>query len=161
MMRQWIAGILGATLLLLAGSQASAVALRVMLISDVSDERAWRFEVINDSVDILDVVRLNAIFYANGRRLWSETAMPTPAILRPGEAGWVVLDARMIPKHMPLRIDWELTWNPHSVPVLPSFWRTERAASVEIRPTSPSIGTSQPPDRQSPEPTPRDPTWRF
>lgn len=161
MMRQWIAGILGATLLLLAGSQASAVSLRVMLISDVSDERAWRFEVINDSVDTLDVVRLTAVFYADGRRLWSESAMPSPALLRPGEAGWIILDARSIPKQTPLRIDWELTWNPHSVPVLPSFWRTERAASVEIRPKSQSTGTSHPPDRGSPEPTLRDPTWRF
>ncbi|HSB71482.1 MAG TPA: hypothetical protein VLT62_19310 [Candidatus Methylomirabilis sp.] len=158
MIRRWV---LGGLLLLAAASQASAASLRVMLVSEVSDEKAWRFEVVNDSVDILDVVRLNAVFYADGRRLWSETAMPTPALLRPGETGWVILNARMIPKHMPLRIDWELTWNPYSVPVLPRFWRTERAASVEVRPTSPSTETSQAPDSRSPEPAPRDPTWRF
>lgn len=153
--------ILGSLLVLLVASQASAAELRVTLVPDLSDEKVWQFEVINDSVDILDVVRLTATFYANGRRLWSAPVVLTPSLLRPGEPGWVALDARMVPKQSPLRIDWELTWNPHSVPVLPQFWKTEHVASLEIRPASPSTGAAQAPDKQSPEPELKDPTWRF
>jgi hypothetical protein len=153
--------ILGSFLVLLVVSQASAAELRVTLVPELSDERVWQFEVINDSVDILDVVRLTATFYANGRRIWSVPVMLTPSLLRRGEPGWVTLDARLVPKQAPLRIDWELTWNPHSVPVLPRFWKTERVASVEIRPAPPSTGAAQAPDGGSPGPKLRDPTWRF
>jgi hypothetical protein len=153
--------ILGLCLVLLVSSQASAAELRVTLVPELSDERVWQFEVINDSVDVLDVVRLTATFYANGRRIWSAPAAITPSLLRRGEPGWVTLDARLVPKQTPLRIDWDLTWNPHSVPVLPQFWKTERVASVEIRPESPSSGAAQAPDGQRPGPTLRDPTWRF
>ena len=153
--------ILGWLLVLVTASQASAAELRVTLVPEVSDERVWQFEVINDSVDVLDVVRLTATFYAGGRRIWSAPAALTPSLLRRGEPGWVTLDARMVPKQMPLRIDWELTWNPHSVPVLPRHWKTERVASVEISPTPPSTGAAQSPDEQRPGPTLRDPTWRF
>ncbi|HYL81491.1 MAG TPA: hypothetical protein VEU07_11805, partial [Candidatus Acidoferrum sp.] len=153
--------ILGSCLVLLAANQAFAAELRVTLVPELSDEKVWQFEVINDSVDMLDVVRLTATFYADGRRIWSAPVSLTPSLLRRGESGWVTLDARLVPKRSPLRIDWELTWNPHSVPVLPRFWKTERVASVEIRPASPSTGAAQGPDGQSPGPPLKDPTWRF
>lgn len=153
--------IVGSLLVLFVASQVSAAELRMTLIPEVSDENVWRFEVVNASVDSLDVVRLTATFYADGRRLWSQPVVLEPSLLRSGEAGWVTLNARSIPKRLPLRIDWELTWNPHSVPVLPRFWKTERAASIEIGPRSSSAGVAHPPDGQVPAPIPQEPTWRF
>jgi len=153
--------ILGSLMVLLAASQVSAASLRVTLIPELSDDRVWRFEVMNDSVDLLDVQRLTAIFMMDGRRLWSQPVTITPSLLRPGEAGWVVLDAKLAPKRFPLRIDWELTWNPHSVPVLPRFWKTERAASIELRQVAPPTPASQAPGPRSPEPAPHAPVWRF
>jgi len=151
----------GPLLALLAASQVSAASLRVTLIPELSDEGVWRFEVVNDSVDLLDVQRLTAVFLVDGRRLWSQPATLTPPLLRPGEAGWVILDPRLVPKRFPLRIDWELTWNPHSVPVLPRFWKTERAASIELRQVTPSAPASRDPGPRIPEPPSHAPVWRF
>jgi len=153
--------ILGSLMVLLAASQVSAASLRVTLIPELSDDRVWRFEVMNDSVDLLDVQRLTAIFLIDGRRLWSQPVILTPSLLRPGEAGWVVLDAKLVPRRFPLRIDWELTWNPHSVPVLPRFWKTGRAASIELREAAPSTPASQAPRPRTPGPVPDAPVWRF
>ncbi len=101
----------------------------------MSTPSVWRFEVVNASVGTLDIIRLTAVFFAGGHRLWGEPVVPTPtSVLRPGEAAWVSLDVSRIPKQSPVRIDWELTWNPYSVPVLPRFLRTERAASLVIAP---------------------------
>ena len=158
MVLQWV---LGALVLLVAASPLSAATLRVRLIPEVSDEKVWRFEVANDSVDILDVQRLTAIFLTDGHRLWSQPAVLTPSLLRPGEAGWVTLDATLIPKQSPLRIDWEMTWTPHSVPVLPRLWRTERTASLEIQRVSPSTPASATPKPQTLRPIPDAPLWRF
>jgi hypothetical protein len=148
-------------LILLAAGQAPAALLRVRLIPELSDEKVWRLEVRNDSVDTLDVRRLTATFLADGRRLWSVPATLTPSLLRPGETGWVTLDASLPPKRFPLQIDWELTWNPHAVPVLPRFWKTERVASIEIRQAHPSMPAAQPPGLPAPRRTPGIPLWRF
>jgi hypothetical protein len=148
-------------MILLAASQASAALLRVHLIPELSNEKTWRLEVRNDSVESLDVQRLTATFLVDDRRLWSVPATLTPSLLRPGETGWVTLDASLVPKRFPIQIDWEVTWNPHGVPVLPRFWKTERAASIEIRQTRPSVPAAQPPGRSAPRKTPDIPLWLF
>lgn len=158
-MRLW--WILVALIILLATSQVSAALLRVKLIWELSDEQVWRLEVINASVDMLDVKRVTATFYADNRRLWSLPTTLTPSLLRPGEAGWITLDARLVPKQFPLRIDWEVTWNPHTVPVLPRFWQTERVASIEIQLESPSAPVVRRPTPQSPKAIPPVPLWRL
>jgi hypothetical protein len=153
--------ILGAVLVLLLAGHASAVALQVTLIPELSNDKVWRLEVINRSVDALEVQRLIAILLADGRRLWSQQVTLTPSLLRPGEAGWIAMAVARLPKRLPIQIDWELTWNPHPVPVLPRFWRTERVASIEIRPRSPSTPAAEAPAPRRPRTTPPSPLWRF
>lgn len=153
--------LLAFVMILLAASQVSAAQFRVTLIPELSNERVWRLEVRNDSVDTLDVQRLTAIFLVDGRRLWSVPAMLMPSLLRRGETGWVTLDATLVPKRFPLQVDWELTWNPHAVPVLPQFWKTERVASIEIRQARPSVPAAQSPGPPVPRKTPDIPLWRF
>jgi len=148
-------------MILLAATQASAARLQVHLIPELSDEKIWRLEVRNDSVESLDVQRLTATFRVDGRRLWSVPTTLTPSLLRPGETGWVTLDASLAPKRFPLQIDWELTWNPHGVPVLPRFWKTERVASIEIRQAPPSMPAAQSPGPPAPRKRPEIPLWRF
>jgi hypothetical protein len=148
-------------LVLLAAGQASAALLRVHLIPELSDEKVWRLEVRNDSVDALDVQRLTAIFLVDGRRLWSVPVTLTPSVLRRGESAWVTLDATLVPKRFPIQIDWEVTWNPHGVPVLPHFWKTERAASIEIHRRRSSVPAAPAPSRPAPRKTPELPLWRF
>jgi hypothetical protein len=163
MMRKWL---LGSLLLLLTAAPASAYSLHVTLIPEVSDANTLRFEVTNASVDTLDVVRLTAIFYAGGRRLWAQPVSLNPSLLRSGESGWVSVDARMLPRQPSFRIDWELTWNPYYVPVLPKDWRTERADSIEISTAPPSADAGPPiePRPATPPPAlePRDgDRWTF
>lgn len=148
-------------IILLVTGQASAALLRVTLIPELSDEKVWRLEVRNDSVDTLDVQRLTAIFLVDGRRLWSVPVTLTPSLLRRGESAWVTLDASLAPKRFPLRIDWELTWNPHGVRVLPQFWKTERVASIEVRRARPSMPAAQFPGPPAMRKTPDIPLWRF
>jgi hypothetical protein len=132
---------LGTLVLLAAAGPASARTLRVQLLPLVSTAKVWRFEVVNASVHALDVLQLTAVFSADGHRLWAEPVVLTPSsILRPGQAGWVSVDVSRIPRRTPVRIDWELTWNPYPVPVLSRYWRTERAASLEIIPPASTGG---------------------
>lgn len=135
--------ILGTAVLLLALPAAGSPAtLQVTLIPQVSDAHLWRFEVINDSVDTLDVIRLVATFSVGGQRLWSQPVYLNPSLLRPGEAGWITLDPRFVPNQRVVDIDWDLTWNPHRVPVVESAWRTERVASSEVERGVPSASVA-------------------
>ncbi len=133
----WVLGglfLLGAAASAAAGP-ATTAAIQVQFLPTMSTPSVWRFEVVNASVRTLDIVRLTVFFFAGGHRLWGEPVVPTPtSVLQPGEAAWASVDVSRIPKQSPLRIDWELTWNPYSVPVLPRFLRTERAASLVIAP---------------------------
>jgi len=146
---------------LLLTSQAEAANLRVGLVSELSDDLVWRFELVNDSVDTLDIQQLRVTFLANGRRLWAVSPTLTPRLLQRGDSAWVSLDAREIPKVRPLEMIWEITWNPHGVPVLPRFWRTERVAHLEIVPPSAARGATRPPEPQAPRWWPEVPTWSF
>ena len=139
-MRRWLLGSL--LLLLSTASPASAYSLRVTLIPEVSDANVLRFEVLNTSVDTLDIIRLTAIFSADGRRLWAQPLSLNPALLRPGESGWVSVDARMVPRLPSLHIDWVVTCNPYDVPVLPDDWHTERAGSTDITLAPPPTGAA-------------------
>jgi hypothetical protein len=156
--RRWLPALIVA--LLIAG-QGEAANLRVSLVTDLSDDQVWRFEVINDSVDALDVQQLTVTFLADGRRLWTVPVSLMPRLLQRGDSGWVVLDARQVPKVRPLQMIWDLTWNPHGVPVLHRFWKTERVASLELAPTPSSRGVMRSVEPQAPKPIPDAPTWRF
>ncbi len=120
------------TAVILAGGEAEAANFRVNWVQELSNKAIWRFELINESVDALSVQQLTVTFYAGGKRFWSEPVSIFPSSLRPGESGWVTLDTSTIPKVLPLRIDWEATWSPYDVPVLPKYWNKELVASVEI-----------------------------
>jgi hypothetical protein len=125
--------VLGSLLIwLLASGSAEAANFRVNWVQELSSRAIWRFELINQSVDPLYIQQLTVTFYAEGRRFWSEPVAISPSSLRPGESGWVSLDTSTLPKVLPLRIDWEATWNPYYVPVLPKYWNKELVASVEI-----------------------------
>ncbi len=109
-----------------------ATNFQVNWVQELSSRAVWRFELINASVDTVDVQQLTVTFYAEGRRLWSLPVAISPSYLRPGESGWVTLDTSTIPKVLPLRLDWEATWNPYYVPTLSKYWKKELVASVEI-----------------------------
>ena len=156
----------GSLLLLCAASSASAYSIHVTLIPEVSDTKVLRFEVLNTSVDTLDVIRLTAVLSSGGRRLWAQPVSLNPALLRPGESGWVSMDARMLPKLPSFHIDWMLTWNPYYVPVVPGNWRTEYADSTDFStappPTGPAPSATPPPAAPSPTVEPIEaPRWTF
>jgi hypothetical protein len=158
MARRWLPGLI---VVLLITNQSEAANLRVSLIQELSDDNVWRFEIINDSVDTLDVQQLTVTFLADGRRLWTIPVALTPRWLQRGDSGWVMLDARQVPKVRPLQMIWELTWNPHGVPVLHRFWRTERVASLELAPPPAPRGVMRPAEPETPAPLREAPTWRF
>ncbi len=138
--------------LCLAG-QSEAANLSVRLIQEVSNDQVWQFEVVNASVDALDVQQLTVTFLADGHRLWAVPVALAPRILQPGESGWVTLETRYVPRVRPLQMNWDLTWNPHGVPVLHQFWRTERVASLELEPApgpSGAVSRAAPPVPESP-----------
>ncbi len=137
---QWTLGLL---ILLAAGDPAFAATLDVRLIPELSNSKVWRFEVVNASVDPLDIVRLTAVFTSGGHRLWGEPVVPSASFLQPGQAAWVSLDVSQIPRRSPVRIDWEMTWNPYSVPVLSKFLRTEQVASLVVGPTDSTAGVTE------------------
>ncbi len=123
-------------LVLMAATPALAIELRVTPIPQLSTQGVWRFEVVNNSVDTLRIEKLTAVFSAGGHRLWSQQVGIIPSQVRPGETAMVALDAAMVPRVRPLRIDWVLTWNPYDVPVLSRYWTRSRVASTEIAPPS-------------------------
>ncbi len=135
--------ILGTLFLLAAGNPAFAATLDVRLIPELSTPDVWRFEVVNASVGALDIVRLTAIFSAGGHRLWGEPVVLSTSVLQPGQSAWASLDVSQIPRRSPVRIDWEMTWNPRSVPVLPQSLRTEQVASILVGPTDSTAGVVQ------------------
>ncbi len=131
-LRKYCWKILVVLVLLSAASPAAAANFRVNWAQELSTNSLWRFELINESVDTLKVQQLTVTFYGMGRRFWSQQVSLSPSYLRPGESGWVTLDTSTLPKVLPLRIDWEATWNPYDVPVLQKYWNKELVASVEI-----------------------------
>ena len=130
--RNWLFGLLVICVYVCAGPPAFAANFRVNWAQELSTKSLWRFELINESVDTLNVQQLTVTFYGEGRRFWSEPVLLSPSYLRPGESGWVTLDTNTLPKVLPLRIDWEATWNPYDVPTLQKYWNKELVASVEI-----------------------------
>jgi len=129
---KWLVGLFAICVWVGAGGPAEAANFQVNWVQELSTRSLWRFELINESVDTINVQQLSVTFYRCGRRLWSEPVSISPSDLRPGESGWVTLDTSTLPKVLPLRIDWEATWNPYDVPVLQKYWSRELVASVEI-----------------------------
>ncbi len=156
--RGWILGLIAP---LLFASQGEAANLSVRLIQELSDNQVWRFEVTNESVGALDVQQLTVTFLADGRRLWAVPVTLTPRLLQRGESGWVMLEARYVPKVRPLQMNWDLTWNPHGVPVLHQFWQTERVASLELEPAPASRGIISRTEPSAPEALREAPTRQF
>ncbi len=72
---------------LLASSPAHAAKFRVNWVQELSNDAVWRFELINGSVDTLDVQQITVTFYAEDRRLWSLPVAISPSFLRREESG--------------------------------------------------------------------------
>jgi len=144
MVGKWLAA--AVLVWLLVGGTATAANFRVNWVQELSSPALWRFELINESVDPLTVEQLTVTFYGpDGRRLWAFPVAISPAYLRSGDSGWVTLDVGALPPVRPLRIDWEATWNPNYVPVLPKYWSRELVASVEIdAPEAPDSSSAAP-----------------